>query len=129
MEPNHATKKYPPNEFWRDFEEWQKKEIHPNVKIRAKMICSVHYPDPKTFEYRYNRFACVIKATQRGLPALIQDRIALRGVGRSGSVPGGIFLALHEYYCSLDQAAIRAMPLPDWSIVLDIYDRLSTKGE
>ena|ERR1017187_1939407 len=125
MTPPSKTACYPPSEFLRDFEEWQKSRMHHDPFVRAKLLFSVRYPQQKIFAYRFNRFGCVVKSSHTQLPALIQDRIALPGKDGSGYVPEELLLALHDWYCGLSDAAICSMPAPDWSAVLEIYERLS----
>ena len=118
---------YPGKDFLVDFDAWKTTHLHLRDYDRANVIFSIRYPQKKAFSYRLNRFVCIMMAVHGELPALIQDRIALRDGGNRGGgfVPDDLLLAMNEWYCSLSDSKMRTMPDPEWGAVLVIHDRNS----
>jgi hypothetical protein len=76
------------------------------------------------FRYRKNRFACILRTAYGDLPRLIQDRIAKPDGEAGGYLPVDMLLALLAWYRTVPEKAMEKMPLPDWSWVLEEFDRL-----
>jgi hypothetical protein len=118
---------YPHKDFLDDFAAWKTSYLHLPGTARAKLLFSIRYPRKKVFSYRFNRFVCIMHSIHNDLPALIQDRVALSDGGDKGGglIPDGLIIAMLEWYCSLSEEQMEAMPDPDWVVILDIYDRNS----
>lgn len=117
---------YPPKEFLRDFHDWQlAHHKEPDIFIRAEILFTRRYhPDLETYVFRVNRFKCILRVIHTKLPELIQDRIAIKREGGMRYIPEELLLALHDWYCRLDERKFAAMPDPNWEEVLDAFDKL-----
>src|ERR1035437_2974486 len=121
------TPDYPRTDFLRDFGEWDASKI-PNGAERADFLFSRRYcSDQKDFAYRFNRFACVIRSVGRKVDQLGRDKIVTFDKDGSRKVPQFLLLALHEWYCGVNDKTMQTMPDPDWSTVMKIYDRLKSE--
>jgi len=119
---------YPPKDFLRDFADWQASAKPRGGQEAAKFLFSMRYGQVcPIFVYRLNRFICILDVLHRQLPVLVQDRLASRTPDGGGDIPEDLILALHEWYCSLTEAQMHAMPDPDWAAVLAIFDRVGDK--
>lgn len=122
-----GTSGYPREEFLRDFEEWQSSQI-PNGEKRAHFLFTRrYYPNEKAFAYRFNRFARVVGSIASNIEQLVQDKIVTFDKNGKRQVPQMLLLALHEWYCGVDDETMRTMPSPDWGAVMKIYDRLKAE--
>jgi hypothetical protein len=122
-----TTSNYPSDEFLRDFEEFQSSQI-PNGEERAHFLFTRrYYPDKKAFAFRFNRFVRVVGSVASNIEQLVQDKIVTFDKDGKRQVPQELLLALHEWYCGVDEKNIQTMPPPNWSAVMKIYDRLKAK--
>jgi hypothetical protein len=119
------TPDYPRAEFLRDFEEWQSSQI-PNGAQRAMALFSRRYSDGKIFAYRFKRFVRVIGSVASNIQQLVQDKIVRIDEHGNRQIPQELLLALHEWYCGLDDDKIQTDSPPDWGVVMKIYDRLKS---
>jgi hypothetical protein len=128
---NHSMKyqcfaPYPDADFLRDFQEWH---AYPygNGDQRAAVVFPKLYPDAEVRSYRLTRLKCVVAAIQTNIEPLVQDKVMLAedlGDHRTFHLTNRLLLALHRYYGGVDQNKLPELPLPDWTEVLSIYDRI-----
>ena len=96
---------YEDSEFLDDLAEWHQMVYSPRnpmyLKIHdaAKLVMSrKHLNDRAKFQYRANRFDCIVSAISSQIPGLLSDRIARSNGGKGADIPEHFFLALLAWY-------------------------------